>query len=210
MEAERGDSTRALAYLKQAQEALSAIDNKNLLGDAYDQEAFVYLLNGREQEALETYRKAATLFRQDGVSLKEASVLRAMARIEMKQRNYDSAHEILERCRDLYRENGDLLGEASALSAIGCLRYIIHDIENARKALMKSVYLYGKVAHHFAEAESLLYLARVEACDRQSGDFERAKAHYKRSIELFDFLGNETMKNSVLEEYNNFLNRHFE
>ena len=75
-------------------------------------------------------------------------------------------------------------GEASALSAIGCLRYIIRDIENARKALMKSVYLYGKVAHHFAEAESLLYLARVEAYDKEHGDFDRAKAHYKRSIEL--------------------------
>lgn len=113
----------------------------------------------------------------------------------------------MERCRDLYRENGDLLGEASALSAIGCLRYIIRDIANARKALMKSVYLYGKVSHHYAEAESLLYLARVEAFDKSRGDFERAKAHYKRSIELFDFMGNETMKSAVLDEYYNFLNR---
>ena len=50
-------------------------------------------------------------------------------------------------------------------------------------------------------------VARVEASDRDRGDFERAKAHYKRSIDLFDFLGNDTMKNFVLEEYNNFLNR---
>ncbi|MFR8207190.1 MAG: tetratricopeptide repeat protein [Alphaproteobacteria bacterium] len=94
------------------------------------------------------------------ISLKEASTLRAIARIQMKNKEYDEAHDVLERCRDLYRENGDLLGEASALSAIGCLRYIIRDIANARKALMKSVYLYGKVSHHYAEAESLLYLAR--------------------------------------------------
>ncbi len=72
---------------------------------------------------------------------------------------------------------------------------------------MKSVYLYGKVSHHYAEAESLLYLARVEAFDKSRGDFERAKAHYKRSIELFDFMGNETMKSAVLDEYYNFLNR---
>ena len=51
----------------------------------------------------------------------------------------------------------------------------------------------------------MLYLARVEAIDKEQGDWERAKAHYKRAIELFDFLGNDTMKNSVLEEYNNFL-----
>ncbi len=86
----------------------------------------------------------------------------------MKNKNYDVAHDLLEKCRNLYRENGDLLGEASALSAIGCLRYIIRDIENARKALMKSVYLYGKVAHHFAETRSLLYLARVEAYDKNT------------------------------------------
>ncbi len=207
LEASRGKPHEALQYIKDARDVLESIDNKNLLGDVYDLEAYVYLLEGREKDALKTYKKAAEMFRLDNVTLKEASVLRAIARIEMKNKSYDEAHDVLERCRDLYRENGDLLGEASALSAIGCLRYIIRDIENARKALMKSVYLYGKVDHHYAEAESLLYLARVEAIDKHLGDFERAKSHYKRSIELFDFLDNQMMKNSVLEEYNNFLNR---
>ncbi len=207
LETERGQPLKALQYIKQAHDALAAIDNRDLQGDAFDQEGYIYLLDGREEDALKAYKKAAQMYRKDGVSLKEASTLRAIARIQMKRREYDEAHEVLERCRDLYRENGDLLGEASALSAIGCLRYIIRDIANARKALMKSVYLYGKVSHHYAEAESLLYLARVEAIDKEQGDWERAKAHYKRAIELFDFLGNDTMKNSVLEEYNNFLNR---
>ena len=130
-----------------------------------------------------------------------------MARIEMKFQHYEVAHDYLEKCRELYRENGDVLGEASALSAIGCLRYIIRDIEYARKALMKSVYLYGKVSHHFAEAEALLYLARVESYNREEGDFERAKSHYKKSIELYDFLQNETMKNAVMDEYENFVKR---
>lgn len=202
-----GELAEALKIIRQAEEVLSSIGNKDLLGDAYEQEAFVYLSENKDGEALLSYRKAADLFRQDGTSLKEAATLRAIARLEMKNKNYDIAHDILERCRDLYRENGDLLGEASALSAIGCLRYIIKDISNARKALMKSVYLYGKVSHHFAEAEALLYLARVEAFNKEQGDYERAKAHYKRSIELFDFLANEAMKRMVLEEYHNFLNR---
>lgn len=203
----RGETEKALAIIRHAEEVLEKIGHKDLLGDAYDQEAYVYLMRGSDESALKAYQVAADLYRSDGVSLKEASVLRAIARLEMKRKNYDHAHDVLERCRDLYRENGDLLGEASALSAIGCLRYIIRDITNARKALMKSVYLYGKVSHHFAEAEALLYLARVEAFDKISGDFERAKGHYKRSVELFDFLGNDTMKRAVLEEYHNFINR---
>ncbi len=207
VENERANNQKALEYISSAQQVLEAIDNKDLLGDAYDLKAYIYLSEGNNKEAIKAYVKAAELYGIDGVGLKEASVLRAVARIEMKNRNYDKAHDVLERCRDLYRENGDLLGEASALSAIGCLRYVIRDIENARKALMKAVYLYGKATHHYAEAESLLYLARVEAVDRKLGDFDRAKAHYKRSIELFDFLENETMKQMVLDEYNNFLNR---
>ena len=207
LEAEKGNTAKALDYFRQAKEVLNSIDNKNLLGDVYDQTGYVYLLEGKDKEALKAYMMAVKLYGADGVSLKEASVLRAIARIQMKNHSYDEAHDVLEKCRDLYRENGDLLGEASALSAIGCLRYIIKDIENARKALMKAVYLYGKATHHYAEAEALLYLARVEAIDRERGDFERAKAHYKRAIELFDFLGNDVMKKSVLEEYNNFLNR---
>lgn len=202
-----GELKEALEIIRRAEEVLSSIGNRDLLGDAYEQEAFVYLSQNKDSEALQSYRRAADLFRQDGTSLKEAATLRAIARLEMKNKNYDVAHDVLERCRDLYRENGDLLGEASALSAIGCLRYIIRDIPNARKALMKSVYLYGKVSHHFAEAEALLYLARVEAFNKEQGDYERAKAHYKRSIELFDFLANEPMKRMVLEEYHNFLNR---
>lgn len=197
----------SLHIIRKAEEVLNNIGSLDLLGDAYDHEAYVYLMKNKDTEALKAYKKAADLYHQDGTSLKEAAVLRALVRLEMKHKNYDVAHDLLEHCRDLYRENGDLLGEASALSAIGSLRYIIRDIPNARKALMKSVYLYGKVSHHFAEAESLLYLARVEAFDKIQGDYERAKAHYKRSIELFDFLQNETMKKSVLEEYHNFLNR---
>lgn len=207
LETARAQILKAKQILKQAKEVLSAIDNLDLLGEAYDHEAYVFLIENNEKEALKAYHHAAEAFHKDGIGLKEASTLRAIARIEMKNKNYDEAHDVLERCRDLYRENGDLLGEASALSAIGCLRYIIRDIANARKALMKSVYLYGKVSHHFAEAESLLYLARVEAFDKERGDFERAKAHYKRSIELFDFMGNDTMKIAVLDEYHNFLNR---
>lgn len=202
-----GEAENALKTIKKAQEVLAAISNKDLQGEAYEQEAYIYLLQNEERLALTKYRMAADLFNQDGTTLKEAATLRAMARIEMKNKNYAVAHDLLERCRDLYRENGDLLGEASALSAIGCLRYIIRDIPNARKALMKSVYLYGKVSHHFAEAEALLYLARVEAFNQEQGDFERAKIHYKRSIELFDFLENETMKRAVLDEYHDFLNR---
>ena len=202
-----GELDKAFKTIQKAEEVTSAIDNKNLLGDAYEQEAYLYLMENHEKQALERYKLAADLFDQDGTTLKEAASLRAMARLEMKFKNYDKAHDLLEKCRDLYRENGDLLGEASALSAIGCLRYIIRDIPNARKALMKSVYLYGKVSHHYAEAEALLYLARVEAFNREQGDFERAKMHYKRSIELFDFLENETMKQAVLNEYHDFLNR---
>ena len=162
---------------------------------------------GNDAKALEAYKKAAAVFAAEHTGLKEAAVLRAMARIEMKFQHYEVAHDYLEKCRELYRENGDVLGEASALSAIGCLRYIIRDIEYARKALMKSVYLYGKVSHHFAEAEALLYLARVESYNREEGDFERAKSHYKKSIELYDFLQNETMKNAVMDEYENFVKR---
>ena len=204
---DRGDTAKALTVIKKAQEVLAAIDNHDLLGDAYGQEAYIFMVRNQEDEALKAYRKAAELFRRDGIGLKEASTLRAIARIEMKKKNYEEAHDVLEKCRTLYRENGDLLGEASALSAIGCLRYIIRDIANARKALMKSVYLYGRVAHHFAEAEALLYLARVEAFDKEQGDYDRAKLHYKRSIDLFDFLGNDTMKRVVLDEYHTFLNR---
>lgn len=202
-----GKNAEALEEILTAEKVLAEIGNKDLLGDAFEHEAYIFLKQGNESKALEAYRKAVALYEQDNNSLKEASALRAIARIEMKHKNYDEAHDLLERCRSLYRENGDLLGEASVLSAIGCLRYVIRDISNARKALMKSVYLYNKAAHHSAEAESLLYLARVEACDGEDGDFDRAKMHYKRSVELFDFVGNDTMKEAVQDEYTNFIER---
>lgn len=201
------DIVGALEYVEKSKKVANNIGSMDMLGDSFDLEALIYLQDNKEDKALKAYKQAAEYHHGSGVTLKEAATLRAIARIEIKNKNYDYAHDVLEKCRDLYRENGDLLGEASALSAIGSLRYIIKDIPNARKALMKSVYLYGKVAHHFAEAEALLYLARVEAYNRELGDYERAKMHYKRSIELFEFMDNQTMKQAVSEEYHNFLNR---
>lgn len=203
----KGDAAKAIKIVRDAEKTAQEIGNKDLSGEAFDHEAYIHLTQGKEKDAVLAYKKAAEEFRIEGIGLKEASTLRAIARIYMKEKNYAEAHDILERCRNLYRENGDFLGEASVLSAIGTLRFIIGDIENARKALMKSVYLYGKVSHHFAEAEALLYLARVEASDEKTGDYERAKAHYKRSIDLFDFLENNIMKEAVLAEYQGFLKR---
>lgn len=79
-----GEDEKALQTIKKAQEVTAATDNKNLLGDAYEQEAYICLLNNKEQQALEKYRLAADLFNQDGTTLKEAATLRAMARLEMK------------------------------------------------------------------------------------------------------------------------------
>lgn len=143
----------ALALIRDAEKVLEETGSKDLGGEAYEHEAYIHLMQENEKEALRAYQAAAEMFESGRVTLKEAAVLRAIARLEMKNKNYDRAHDILEKCRMLYRENGDLLGEASALSAIGSLRYLIGDIPNARKALMKAVYLYGKAGHHFAEAE---------------------------------------------------------
>lgn len=200
-------NSEALSYVAQSRKVADSIGNYNSVGDSYDLEALIHLQENDEKSALSAYKKAAQYHEKSGISLKEAATLRAIARLEIKNKNYDYAHDVLEKCRELYRENGDLLGEASALSAIGSLRYIIKDIENARKALMKSIYLYGKVSHHFAEAEALLYLARVESFDSPHASLERAKTYYKRSISLFDFLGNEMMKEVVLLEYQGFLKR---
>jgi len=198
---------QALEFIKQAKQILQKRGSRNLEGEAWEYEAYIYLMSGDDKAAQIAYEEAAALYEAEHITLKEAAVLRAIARLEMKHKNYDVAHDILEKCRALYRENGDLLGEASCLSAIGSLRYIIRDIPNARKALMKAVYLYGKAGHHFAEAEALLYLARVEAVNQEQGCYSRAITHYKHSIELYDFTQNEVMKNAVLEEYQNFLKR---
>lgn len=207
LRAEQQEYRQALEFIKLAKQVLQKDGSRDMLGEAWEYEAYVYLMSGDDKAAIHAYEEAATLFEAEHVTLKEAAVLRAIARLEMKHKNYDVAHDILEKCRALYRENGDLLGEASCLSAIGSLRYIIRDIPNARKALMKAVYLYGKAGHHFAEAEALLYLARVEAVDQERGSYPRARTHYKHSIELYDFMQNEIMKNAVLEEYQNFLKR---
>lgn len=207
VKSKEGKPLKALSHIEDSREIADRIGNYDLVGNSYDLEALIYLQTNKEKEALESYKKAAEAYNQSGTTLKEAATLRAIARLEIKNKTYEIAHDSLERCRELYRENGDLLGEASALSAIGSLRYIIKDITNARKALMKSAYLYGKVSHHFAEAEVLLYLARVDSYNKEEGDYKRAKTHYKRSIELFDFLDNQMMKEAVLSEYYEFLRK---
>ena len=207
LRAEQLEYKHALHFIKEAKKVLHKNANSVLEGEAWEYEAYIYLMSGDDKAAILAYMEAAELYRVEHMSHKEATVLRAIARLQMKHKNYDKAHDILEKCRELYRENGDLLGEASCLSAIGSLRYIIRDIPNARKALMKAVYLYGKAGHHFAEAEALLYLARVEAVNQEQGSYPRAKTHYKHSIELYDFMQNEIMKNAVLDEYQNFLKR---
>ena len=52
MQAAAGNTDEAIATVRRAQEVLGAIDNRDLLGDAYDHEAYVYLMLNRENDAV--------------------------------------------------------------------------------------------------------------------------------------------------------------
>ncbi len=201
---ETNDYKHGLKRVKQAEDIVKATKNNVLWGDILELKSYIYQQQGNEKEALDAMVIASNLYKDARNSIKEASVLRSMARILIKNKDYDTAHDLLERCKILYRENGDLLGEASVLTAIGSLRLKIGDIEKSRKALMKSVALYDKATHAKAKAETLLYLARVEASDKIHGDFHRAKIHYKKAIEIFNFLGNDSLKEKAIDEYYKF------
>ncbi len=77
----------ALALIRDAEKVLEETGSKDLGGEAYEHEAYIHLMQENEKEALRAYQAAAEMFESGRVTLKEAAVLRAIARLEMKNKN---------------------------------------------------------------------------------------------------------------------------
>ncbi len=184
LEQEEYEETERL--LEHAESLFDEVSDAAGLARAAEMRGLIAMTQGDYEKAVPFYARAAELNAAEKNTLKEAVLLRTLARLYMSLNRMDEAHDVLEKSIVHFRENGDLLGEAGALVAVGILRTTIGDYMLAARAFRKAIMLYGKLGHAPGEGEACFYLARLEAMGGSRESLRNAARDYRRSIELLD------------------------
>jgi tetratricopeptide (TPR) repeat protein/transcriptional regulator with XRE-family HTH domain len=143
---------------------------------------YVFLQQGRYQQAASHLRQAVTLFRQAGDRSGEAMALGNLAVIDRRRGRYLLAAERQSQALTLTRQAGDHWGEALTLTRLGSAERHLGRYQQALGHLQQALSVSRRIGDPLSEAEALTRLGVVE---RDLGRYQQAADHHELAIALF-------------------------
>jgi tetratricopeptide (TPR) repeat protein len=143
---------------------------------------YVFLMQGRYQQAASHLRQAITLFRRVGDQAGEATALGHLAVVHRRRGQYQQAADDQGRALALARQIGDQWGEALALTRLGGVERRLGRYQQALGHIQQALSASRQIGDPISEAEALTRLGVVE---RHLGRYQQAADHHERAIALF-------------------------
>jgi CHAT domain-containing protein/Tfp pilus assembly protein PilF len=199
---DQGDFPAALAALDEAeklQEQLSP--NPELEGDLANNRGKVYRSQGRYQQALDSFRKAETLYRPLPVRLKEAQALNNIGTLEEALGDFSKARSSYEQAREIARQI-----RAASLEIKVVLNEANTFFENGeyQSAIRTYLDLLPK-AGVSGEAQVLMSIHNgLGAAYLRVGDLEKVELQLTRAIDAAHQLGNKEGEANALTNRGQF------
>jgi tetratricopeptide (TPR) repeat protein/transcriptional regulator with XRE-family HTH domain len=137
-------------------------------------------------EAITIHGSARRAARDTGDQDGEASALKALGLIDMRQGRCPQAVSYLQQALDLYRQVGDRFGEASALNDLGGVDWRQARYPQAASYLRQALDLYRQIGDRFGEARTLGNLGVV---DERQGRYPLAATGHRQALALFREIG---------------------
>ena len=132
------------------------------MADALVAQCWGLVARGEEERALETARRALRLAEETGHLGGEARAHQVMG-VAYGERRPEQAAEHLQRCLELARLHGNPRFEATAMQFLGAAHCLAGRIDIGHELLVESLRICQELQDRYAEAFSLLYLAKLYA-----------------------------------------------
>ncbi len=164
----------ALEWWRKARDARWEAETLDRLGYAHEQ-------MGREDEAIEIYRLAASTFRTLGLGDEEAAIVNRISRVLRDSGRFQEAQAGYQRSLNAYRESGNRYGQAMVLNNMALLFKLAGETQ-------KALDLYGRALALWREdraiAEEAATLTNMGGLYVAQGQYELALDPLQRALEL--------------------------
>ena len=177
----KGDFNEALETFYQAAEIADYEDIANDKGTINVAIADVYSLMENHENAIEYYRRAIVILREENDSLKIGIALYNTGDAYYKIKKYDSAMVYFDESRLIFRNKDYLLGKAFNLGSMGMIYAEQGKYELAKKNIEDAFIILEKGNNYNAITEFLISLSDIYAIQN---DFPSAFSKAQKSLEI--------------------------
>jgi len=145
----------------------------------------IHLSQGRDEQALETLQKAQKLQETLGDLRGQAETLQAMALLDLRRSDYDTARSKVVRALEMVQNAGDMSGFAEAQYKLAAIDMERGDLQLAREEFQKALELKREIGDRRGEAAVLHNLGQIES---QGDDKEAAVKNFSEALRIYQEL----------------------
>ncbi|HOV52810.1 MAG TPA: tetratricopeptide repeat protein, partial [Methanothrix sp.] len=145
----------------------------------------IHLSQGRDEQALEALQKAQKLQETLGDLRGQAETLQAMALLDLRRSDYDTARSKVVRALEMVQNAGDMSGFAEAQYKLAAIDMERGDLQLAREEFQKALQLKREIGERRGEAAVLHNLGQIES---QVNDKEAAVKNFSGALRIYQEL----------------------
>lgn len=162
--------------------------------------------DGDHARAAELFREALEVARQVGDRMRQAVVLTNLGESQYRLERPEDAIATLKEAEDISSTLGDRILEGEILRGLAKAHYLVNDFVTARDYIGRSIALFEQARGKAFLGVAFRTLGEITAAAGWGGDdHARAREAFRRSISIFEELGNQIELSQSLETYAKFL-----
>ncbi len=195
--AQRSESNlpRAIALLEWAQALLHEVDDPSTSAGIFHALGSTYARLGDDQDALEHYSRALSIYRAQGQLEQGSNVLKELSQVYAGLGEYAKALGALTESLDLARQGGSLESQADILLMVANLHFSHMDYPAAQESAQHSCQLFREVENTLGEASAQVLLGDIFTA---LGEPEQASECFQAGYTLAQKSGDQKLSVEVL------------
>ncbi|KQC14579.1 MAG: hypothetical protein APR63_13890 [Desulfuromonas sp. SDB] len=193
-----GDYKQAEQEYLKVIELCRQINNSGLLAESYSYYAWILVLIGKTNQAVDYYQLARQIYENENNIQGISDVLGGLGNAYSMAADYDKAMEYYNEKLKIDREHNNRLGLAKTIGNIGIIHYYKKDNENAVNNYQESLKYYRELNDVWSSSKMLGNLGVIFS---EQGKFQKALDNYYQALniknELGDKRGISTIKGNI-------------
>ena len=177
------DSELAMEYIDEAYDLSVAIGNDTLKAESLYRKGSVFVIKGKQLEAIDNYIEARQGFNELGFLEREVRVIQSMASTYMEIGQYEEASKLYFKALEYSEELGDEIGEVFSLTRLGMVQQNLGEYGIAQRFLHDAIDKAREIGDWGGES---IALAEAGLLEEKMGNPDKAIEYYQNTISIFN------------------------
>ena len=194
------DPAKGLEAAEQAVTLAGKMRLSKKVATAFSRKGLNYMYMGENDQALEMFGNALSIYRQTGDSSAQMKVYHNLGIVHFNMADYTAALEDQLKALAIANAVKDSFARAGMLNSVGAVYYRQSDYARALTYYLDALKMFEQMGRLQQEAQTL---GNIGLIYEHTNDLDKAASFFQQSIKIFEAAGNQS---GMAEAYNNLAN----